>query len=425
MLALGFGALSLSVIAIAIGGGLRDSALAVWAVLAAALLIDLGLSFKRTRTAEITFAPEMFVGETETLTITLPRSASDLTARFDWPEGLDGPKDVTFSALDATTAQALVRVRARRRGQWQISALWLRWPSRLRLLEFVPKVSTDLTVKVVPNIRMVQSGQITSTVLSTLYGVKENRAIGDGSDFHQLRDFVQGMDVKSIDWKRSARHRTLVAKDLRAERNHHVIVALDNGYLMREEIDGLPKIDHAVTAALATAWAAAIGGDMVGLFTFDARPRLFMAPKPGRQAFVRLRSSTAELDYESVETNHTLALTDLNARTPRRSLIIVFSDFVDTTTAELLVENMGVLAKRHVIVFVALRDPHLETLVATSPQDMDGVASLVSAGQLMADRRIVLERLSRLGIVIVDAVPGQVTAKLVSTYLDIKAREVI
>lgn len=412
-------------IAIAIGGGVRDSALAVWVVLAAALLIDLGLSFKRMRIADVFFASEMFVGETEILTLDVPRSANGLSARIAWPEGLDGPHEIAFAALDGGVAQALVPVRAKRRGHWDISAVWLFWPSKLRLLEFVPKVALELSVDVVPNIGLVQSGRITSTVLSTLYGIKENRAIGDGSEFHQLRDFVQGMDVKSIDWKRSARHRTLVAKDLRAERNHHVIVALDNGYLMREEIDGLPKIDHAVTAALATAWAAAIGGDMVGLFTFDARPRLFVSPKPGRLAFARLRTSTAALAYVSAETNHTLALTDLNARTPRRSLIIVFSDFVDTTTAELLVENMAVLAKRHVIIFVALRDPHLENMASASPQNMDAVATLVSTGQLIGERRIVLERLARLGIVIVDAVPAQVTANLISAYLDIKAREVI
>jgi hypothetical protein len=110
--------------------------------------------------------------------------------------------------------------------------------------------------------------------------VKENRAIGEGSEFHQLRDFVPGMDVKTIDWKRSARRRALVAKEQRAERNHHVIVALDNGYLMREEIAGLPKIDHAITAALATAWAAAIGGDLVGFYSYDVRPRDFAARNP-------------------------------------------------------------------------------------------------------------------------------------------------
>ncbi len=216
-----------------------------------------------------------------------------------------------------------------------------------------------------------------------------------------------------------------MAKEVRAERNHHVIIALDNGYQMREEIAGLPKIDHAITAALATAWAAAIGGDLVGLYAYDARPRLFLPPEPGRQAFALIRSRTAELSYESVETNHTLAMTELNGRTPKRSLIIVFSDFVDTTSAELMVENIGVLAKRHLIVFVALRDPLLEAQVNQAPGDMDGVAETVSTGQLLQERRLVLEKLHQLGITVIDAEPGAVSTQLISTYLEIKAREMI
>ena len=70
-------------------------------------------------------------------------------------------------------------------------------------------MALGLETRVVPNIRLVQSGEITTTVQSTLFGQKENRAIGEGAEFHQLREFVKGMDVKSIDWKRSARQRML------------------------------------------------------------------------------------------------------------------------------------------------------------------------------------------------------------------------
>jgi len=98
---------------------------------------------------------------------------------------------------------------------------------------------------------------------------------------------------------------------------------------------------------------------------------------------------------------------------------------VDTTTAELLLENITVLSKRHVVVFVILRDPAFEEMVETAPQNMDNVAELVSAGQTLAERRLVLERLAALGVTIVDTKPGAVTAELISTYLDIKARELI
>lgn len=406
------------------GGAARDAAVPLWLLLAVVALVDAGISWSRKGAVTVDFPPEVFVGEHAPLTLRVEPARQDLAGRLDWPEGLEGPADFTFGPSDAASV-AKVNVLAVRRGTWAMDHLWLIWRSRLGLFEFVPKVPLGLNLKVVPNIRLVQSGQITSMVLSTLYGVKENRAIGEGSEFHQLRDFMPGMDIKTIDWKRSARRRVLVAKELRAERNHHVILALDNGYLMREDIGGLPKIDHAITAALATAWAAAIGGDQVGYYSYDTRPRSFIAPEPGRMAFARMRSWSAELDYVSRETNHTLAMSELNARTPKRSLIIVFTDFIDTTSAELLVENISILSKRHLVIFVALRDPDLETQVSTGPETMDGLATLVSANQTLSERRLVFERLARLGVTVLDVRPGEVTARLISAYLEIKARELI
>jgi uncharacterized protein (DUF58 family) len=417
-------ALVISVLALIAGGRLRDLGWLPWAVLGGLALSDMALSLlpglRRGRGLTVNLPPEVFVGETVDLQLRIEPAQAGLHGRVDWPEGLNGPGEFGFAA-----GVAHVPCRAVRRGIWRLDRLWLRWPSRLGLFECVPRLAMDIAIRVVPNVRPVQSGQITTTVMSTLYGVKENRAIGEGSEFHQLRDFVKGMDVKTIDWKRSARRRGLVARELRAERNHHVILALDNGYLMREEIAGLPKIDHATTAALAVAWAAAIGGDLVGYFSYDARPRVFVAPQPGRLAFARLRSWTADLSYVGRETNHTLALTELNARTPKRSLIIVFTDFVDTTSAALMVENIGLLAKRHLVIFVTIRDPETEAMVENAPDDLDGVAQLVAASQAITERRLVLEQFTRMGVTIVDARPGMVTAQLISAYLEIKAKDLI
>lgn len=431
LLVLALLAFAASAVAVALGVGsgvaLPGAALAPLLVLAGLLATDLALSLRRPVGVMATVPAELFTGEQATVELTLDRTAAaEISCRLDWPRGLEGPADTGFVTDPATgIARAQLSVRACRRGAWRVRRLWLRWPSRLRLLEFMPSVALDLAVRVVPDVRPVLSGTIDVAVRSQLFGAKENVVRGEGSEFHQLRDFTAGMDMRSVDWKRSARTRRLLAKEMRAERNHHVVLAIDNGFLMREEIAGLPKIDHAINAALATAWAATLGGDLVGFYAFDSRPRQFLPPAPGRRAFARLRSQTAALDYESRETNHTLAMTHLHGRLQRRSLVVVFSDFVDTTTAELLVENVRMLGRRHVVIFVALRDPALERLATAAPRSLDDVAVAVSAGEMRRERRVVMERLARLGIVVVDVEPAAVTPRLVSTYLDLKAREVV
>lgn len=407
-------------------GALAGVIVGLWLLFGAVMLADIVLSSRGERSVSMSHPPEIFVGETAGIDLAVTGVPAGTSVRLEWPEGISGPHEVTLSAdADRPNATKTVDVRAVRRGAWRFTSLWLKWRSRLGLFEMVPRLTLNLTLHVVPNIRLIESGELTTTVASSLFGIKENRALGEGSEFHQLRDFVRGMDVKTIDWKRSAKRRALVAKELRAERNHQVIVALDNGYLMREEIAGLPRIDRAVTAALATAWAGIIGGDLVGFYSFDTRPNHFIAPTAGRQAFARIRRQSADLAYVTRETNHTLALTELNARTPKRSLIVIFTEFVDTTSAELMIENIGLLARRHLILFVTIRDPKLETVLSEASENTAGAARVVAAAQYIRERRHVQERLTRLGVTVIDSDPGALTSDVISKYLEIKARELV
>ena len=106
-------------------------------------------------------------------------------------------------------------------------------------------------------------------------------------------------------------------------------------------------------------------------------------------------------------------------------MIVIFSDFVDTTTAELLLENVSNLNKRHLIVFATLSDPDLTKLTQSAPDNLNDVARSVTAEQFLQERRLVLDRLRRFGVFCVEAGPKEMTPKLISTYLQIKAREMI
>jgi uncharacterized protein (DUF58 family) len=348
-----------------------------------------------------------------------------LVAVLDVPPAL-GPGIVPDAVtVDPGHARFAVDLPLMRRGTHVIQALSLKWMSRLGLFEVITDIRLDRELTVVPDIAPILSGQINTRMLPLTEGLKDMQLRGEGSEFHQLREFQPGMDPRSIDWKRSARGRSLVARETRAERNHQIMLCLDSGYLMGEHIEGLPKLDRAMNAALAMAWAGGLGGDQVGLYSFDSRPRVFIPPAPGRAAFARLQATCAQMGYDSVETNHTLALTHLNGRLKRRSLVIVFSDFVDSITAELLVENIAVMARHHLILYVALRDPALTNLAQPRSVNLEAIARSVSATQILRERQSVLDRLARLGVICLDTTPAALTGALVSRYIDIKSRELI
>ena len=143
------------------------------------------------------------------------------------------------------------------------------------------------------------------------------------------------MDNRFIDWKHSARHRKLLSKEFRIERNHQIVLAFDTGHLMAEPIGKLTRLDHAIHAGLQLGWVALRTGDFVGEFGFDARVRHYASPQRGVRSFVGLQRGAAHLGYFPEETNYTLGLAELNARLKRRALVVLFTEFVDTTTAQL------------------------------------------------------------------------------------------
>ncbi|WP_075191503.1 DUF58 domain-containing protein [Maricaulis sp. W15] len=393
-----------------------------WIALGSLMALDLAGSVHRRRRLELEGPDAVFAGQTAVFRLhILPSAPPGMVAHFDWPDGLSGPAKLSAGSGERVLDLPL---EGRIRGAWPLGHVWLNWPSRFGFFDFIPRSELGRSVTILPDIRPVTQGQIDLAVRTSMHGQKESFAEGEGSEFHQLREYVPGDSLRRVDWKRSARQRRMLSKETRAERNHNIIIALDHGYLMREVIDGLPKIDHAINAALATAWAAAVGGDRVGLYTYHARPHSWMPPEPGRQIFPKLRRALAELSYESAESNPTLALATLQTRLRRRSLVIIFSDFVDTTTSELMVEHLGRLSRDHLVIFIALRDPATEDQARQPVASLDIAAESVSASDILRDRRIVIERLGQLGVMVLDVRPDQLTPRLVSTYLDLKAREV-
>jgi uncharacterized protein (DUF58 family) len=311
-----------------------------------------------------------------------------------------------------------------RRGVIHLDRLWLRWESPYRLAQLSTVADIDGQVPVVPNVRGAQRAELHIVSEDALFGEKVQHR-GEGAEFEALREYTPGLDTRFIDWKHSARHSKLVCKEFRTERNHPVVLAFDTGHLMIDPLRGIPRLDHAINAALRLSWIALRSGDLVGVFGFDARLRHYTQPVRGARSFRQVQRATADLAYHTEETNFTLGLAELNARLKRRALVIVFTDFIDTTTSELLIESMHRIASKHVPVFVTFRDGFLRETAEHRPESFDHVARSVIAQDFLQERSIVLERLSRIGVHCLDVPSTALPVTLINRYLDIKRRGLI
>jgi uncharacterized protein (DUF58 family) len=316
-------------------------------------------------------------------------------------------------------------LQARRRGTARLHRLWLRWNSPFGLVWRRNIIAVNRDLHILTNTHAVRHQALEMQSGDSSIGNHIQKDVGFGSEFEALRDYAPGLDRRTIDWKHSARHRRLVSKEFRAERNHQIILAVDTGHLMREPLAGVPKLDHAITAALMLAYASLKAGDRVGLYAFDAKPRSILAPGAGISTFAHLQRAASEIDYSSEETNFTLGLSRLAGDLPRRSLIVLITDFIDTVTAELMVENVSRLAKRHLILFVTFSDPVLRETFVSPAMDLDGMAKAIVAAELAQERQVLFERLRRLGIHCLEAPHDRLGGEMINRYLAIKQRELI
>ena len=314
---------------------------------------------------------------------------------------------------------------AERRGTARLESVWLRWTGPLGLVWKQRQLGLDQPVLITPDIRAVREKSAQLVNRDAMHGQIAQLQAGEGAEFEALTEYRQGMDRRAIDWKQSARHIELIAKEYRTERNNNIVMALDAGRVMCEPLDGVPRIDRAVSAALLTAFVALRDGDRVGFFAFDSRPRASSRPISGPRAFAMLQRVAAGIDYSAHETNYTLGMAMLASGLSRRSLIVVFTEFPDTISAELMLNAVGTLLKRHLVLFVVLRDEELEAYTAAEPEEPEDVSRAVMAAGLLRERRLVLTRLRHLGVHIVEAAADAAGPALVSAYLDLKRRNLL
>jgi uncharacterized protein (DUF58 family) len=322
----------------------------------------------------------------------------------------------------AAEASAELMLDAVRRGTGRISSLWVRMPGTLGLVWKQRRIAVERDVLVTPDIRPTQQRGIELASRELTHGLIARREVGEGAEFEALADYRKGMDRRAIDWKQSARHTRLIAKEYRVERNNNIVIAVDSGRTMSEPMEGVPRIDSAVSAGLLTAFVALKQGDRVGLFAFDAKPRASSKVVSGPAAFGVLQRVAAGVEYSGNETNYTLGLATLASGLKRRSLIIIFTEFIDTVSAELMMSAVAPLLRRHLLLFVVLRDAELESFTAAEPEKPEDVSRAVAAAALLQERRLVLTRLRHMGVEIVEAPAAQAGPAVVNAYLDLKAR---
>jgi uncharacterized protein (DUF58 family) len=313
-----------------------------------------------------------------------------------------------------------------RRGDFAFGDLYLRWISPLGLWRKQGRIAAAAPVKVYPNLVDVRKYDLLlrQNRLQEL-GLRTVRRLGTGSEFERLRDYSPDDEYRRIDWKATARRGKPIAMDYETERSQSIVAMLDTGRMMRSPVGDVMKLDYCVNAILLLAYVAAQKGDRVGLLTFADEVQKWVAPRSGRAQFLSLLEYLYAVESQPVEPDYVGAVSHLNARQRRRSLVLLFSDLAGSVATDALMQQMVLLRRHHLPLLVTLRDPGVQALAQASITGEDLLYQRMVAEKLLADRQVALEQLRRHGVLTLDVSASELSVSVINEYLRLKERALI
>ncbi|MBF6178789.1 DUF58 domain-containing protein [Nocardia otitidiscaviarum] len=242
---------------------------------------------------------------------------------------------------------------------------------------------------------------------------------GQGTEFDSFREYVVGDDVRTIDWRATARADDVLVRTWRPERNRHVVMLLDTGRISAGRVGDGTRLDAMVEAALLLAGLAAAGGDSVDLLAFDRELRTEVRGVGGKRLQFKLMHALAAVAPRLVDTDYQALLNATLQRARRRSLVVWFTHLDAAVVQERLLPVLPVLTRRHRVLIVAVTDPEVAA-AATRRATVDDLYTAAAAESLVIEHTLTRENLQRMGVRVIAAPPEQLPEALANEYLELK-----
>ncbi|NWC95377.1 MULTISPECIES: DUF58 domain-containing protein [unclassified Pseudomonas] len=317
------------------------------------------------------------------------------------------------------------RLRPLRRGHFSFTRCEIHLPSPLGLWSARRLIDVSDATRVYPDFARLYGAQLLAVDnwLNQL-GVRQRQRRGLGLEFHQLREFREGDSLRQIDWKATARQRTPIAREYQDERDQQIMFMLDCGRRMRSQDAQLSHFDHALNACLLLSYVALRQGDAVGLCTFACdRPR-YLAPVKGSGQLNLLLNTVYDLDTSRRTADYQAAASQLLARQKRRSLVIVITNLRDEDDEELL-GAVKRISRQHRVLVASLREEVLDQLRQAPVQTLPEALAYCGTVDYLNTRDELRDRLGAHGLSVLDALPSELGAALVTRYLSWKKAGVL
>ncbi|MBO4658702.1 MAG: DUF58 domain-containing protein [Prevotella sp.] len=324
------------------------------------------------------------------------------------------------------SATAIYTLRPTVRGDYQFGRVMVFASTPLGFVERRFVCAKPAVVKVYPSfLKLKQYLMAASSNSLAESGSKRVRRAGNNTDFEQIRDYVQGDDYRTINWKATARRTHLMVNVYQDERSQEIYCLVDKGRLMQQSFEGMTLLDYAINSSLVLSFVAINKQDKAGLVTFAEEMGTFVPA--GRQKLQMQRILEALYAQQTTfgETDYSMLCPNLNNLVARRSFMVLFTNFTDYGSLQRQLEFLQLLNRRHRLLVVFFNDVELSDFVDSPKRTEEDYYQHVIAEKLIYERRLIQSTLRQNGIYSLLTNPKTLSADVVNKYVEMKSRHLL
>lgn len=337
-------------------------------------------------------------------------------------------RNLDFLATVKKGEQRMIRyyLRPTKRGEYDFGGINVLVNTPLSLLTRRIRIQADKNVPVYPSyiqMRRYELLAISDRLVNT--GIKKIRRVGHNMEFEQIKEYIPGEDIRSINWKATARRSQLMVNHYQDERSQQVYSLIDKGRVMQMPFDGLSLLDYAINASLVISNIAIRKSDKAGLITFqDKINATLLAGKQGSQ-MARIQEVLYNQKTAYRETDYSTLYTHIRRKVSQRSLLLLFTNFESIYGLQRQIPYLRALAKQHLLVVIFFENTEVKALLETESADLRIIYQKALAEKYQYDKKLMVKELASHGIQALLTPPEKLTINTINKYLELKARGLI
>lgn len=310
-----------------------------------------------------------------------------------------------------------------KRGEYRFGNLNIFASALLQLVKRRYVFNKDQMVKVYPSfIQMKKLDFLALDQKISLQGIKKIRRIGHTMEFEQIKEYVQGDDVRTINWKASAKNNRLMINQFQDEKAQPVYSIIDCGRVMKMSFEGLSLLDYSINSSLAFSNVALKKKDRVGMMAFSKDLEVFLKANSRLSQLNRIMESLYNLNPGFLDSDFSYLYSRLRKNVPNRSLVMLYTNFEHISALKRQLPSLKAIARKHLLVVIFFENTEVLKLTETAPINTTESAHQTMAEQFAHDKNLMVAELQKHGIHALLTKPKELSVNAINKYLEIKAR---